>query len=722
MTESTNRGEVRTSAIIVGAALVAFVAVLLLVPSFFESYDEAKYLGIARSMWAGLGPLTVFGQTFTPHAPGWPVIIGAPQALIGLDALTVGRALNAVAAVALIVMAAWFGWRIRPLAGALTACVMLAFIYLMSQTRTARLDVPAAALSMAYLIVGLAAIRRGSARWGIAAGVVFAIGFLVKEIDLPLLPVPLVAGLLAGRPWRRVGWSMGFILAISVVGISPWIWYFATLSHQVYRLGVSDAWLGPIAAGVVALCALGIASPWLAGRRVGQGIEAFLGRTVGQARLRLIVGWGLVAIWTLVQLYGYVKTSRLAGHPIIDLTQLRLYLREWAVWMSPITVFCAVGVLAALVLLWRRRGTPAAEPLRDLLLAAICGAPLVFLVVVVGEPPRNYISSIALATALAAGGWIALLETMAARSSAAGAAAWGALGLVAGLGLALPAHLRLAGGLVLGAVLAVAAAGAVLAIRRTGRERWLGLAPIAVTLAVLVGGAGELAAYGWLSRDPAGGAARAEAQGAIVSWVRANVPAGSTVAFGNFLSQELGYSLVGTFRLRQITARIAISDPAAPDGLILNGEPAGGDWIAVDTAPRNVNEFQAFRATWLVRSFQATGATYWVYVTGISTSAPMIEDALKRATGFSLAAEWTFPVRGASPLHVSIYRVTPAQVAFDAAHISITPEALDRLVGLIRHAPGAAAVAARLELAVVLVPPGPAADAALKKLHALAGQ
>ena len=67
---------------------------------------------------------------------------------------------------------------------------LVAFTYLHDLTRTARLDVPVAALVLLYLVVGLEAVRRGSVRWSIAAGLCFAVAFLVKEVALPFAPVP----------------------------------------------------------------------------------------------------------------------------------------------------------------------------------------------------------------------------------------------------------------------------------------------------------------------------------------------------------------------------------------------------------------------------------------------------------------------------------------------------------------------------------------------------
>src|SRR4029079_11027445 len=46
-------------------------------------------------------------------------------------------------------------------------------------------------------------------------------------------------------------------------------------------------------------------------------------------------------------------------------------------------------------------------------LSLVCSAPLVMLVIAVGEPPRNYLAQIGLLLVLAATGWVALARVVA---------------------------------------------------------------------------------------------------------------------------------------------------------------------------------------------------------------------------------------------------------------------------------------------------------------------
>ena len=195
--------ERRLSLAVIAAGTAAFVALLLIAPPFFPSFDEWKYFGIGNNIWAGKGINTVFGGIFLLHGPLWPALVTGPHALFGIDSASWGRLLNGIAGAGIVALAGWFGWRVRPAVGAIAAVTMVASLYLFDQTRTARLDIPAAALCLLFIAVGLEAVRRGSTRWAIAAGVVFVLGFLVKEINLPFLPVPFFAGLARRVPPRR---------------------------------------------------------------------------------------------------------------------------------------------------------------------------------------------------------------------------------------------------------------------------------------------------------------------------------------------------------------------------------------------------------------------------------------------------------------------------------------------------------------------------------------
>jgi len=66
----------------------------------------------------------------------------------------------------------------------------------------------------------------------------------------------------AGRPWRALAVTAGWMLAVAAIGLSWWFVLVADLSGVVYRLGTPAWTLGPIGVGIVVLAVAGI----LAGR------------------------------------------------------------------------------------------------------------------------------------------------------------------------------------------------------------------------------------------------------------------------------------------------------------------------------------------------------------------------------------------------------------------------------------------------------------------------
>ncbi len=720
MTEAIER---RLSAGVILAATAIFGGLLLVLPSYFPTFDEAKYLGIGVDIWTGRGFTTVFGVAFLSHAPAWPAIVGLPQAMFGIDSLAVGRILDAIAGTAMVALTGALGWRIRPIVGAIAAAGLLALIYLHDLTRTARLDVPAAALLLLYLYLAFSAFRRGSLRLGIAAGVVFAAGFLVKEIDLPLAPAPFLAAVLWGLPWRTLGRTGAALLGVASIGVAPWFVYYAAAGHSVYRLGTPGWTLVPIGLGIGLIVVVGALSDRLATGALGTRIAVQAGRLGPERRLRLIIAWGLTLLWAVALTYVFARTARLGGTTFLGIEQLRLYANTWFNALRAVAVFGGAGVLFAIVSLRVDPDAAGARGIRDLIIATICGIPLVLLVIAVGEPPRNYLANIAIVTAVAAAGWVWALERLLGANRTylfvGGAAVVGGAGglVLAGLVSTHPERLAVAG-----AIAGAGAAGLVVALGRRGRQIRPLVVPL-VALAVLVGGTAILVAHGRNTLHPAGGEARSEAVATETAWIRANIPPGTKIAYGSFLGYEAAYPLAGQYRATQVPARLSISSPTAPDGLLWGGEGPQGGWVAVDIAPRNVDQFEGFRAAWIKASFVQTGATYWVYTTGIDTSSPTIEAALSTATGFQKVADWTFPVAGTVPLHGSIYRVDAAAISFDPSRLVMAPEALTRLVGLL-GADGAdgQAAAVRLTARVDVEPSGPAADAALAALRTLAGR
>ncbi|HYX10793.1 MAG TPA: hypothetical protein VE817_02355, partial [Candidatus Acidoferrum sp.] len=431
LSELTER---RVSLAVTVAAVIVFAALLLAAPPFYPSFDEWKYFGIGYQFWAGHGITTVFGGLFLLHGPIWPILVTAPHVFLGWDTPSWGRFLDALSGTAIVALAGWFGWRIRPTAGALAAVAMVALLYLHDQTRTARLDVPAAAFALLYVAVAIEAVRRGSVRWAIAAGAFFAIGFLIKEIVLPFAPVPFLAGVAWGRPWVVVGRVAAWTLLVATIGISWWFALYAIELGRFYRLETPAWTLIPVAIAIVILIAIGLGGERLAAterirRFAGSGSKPRIDRYA-----RWVVAYGGTALWSGLQLYAYTRTSRLKGGPILTLGQLELYARQWFVPYLLIVVIGIVAILLSFVALVAYRRSREREPIVDLLIASICGAPLVLLVVGVGEPPRNYIAQIAIAAGLGAIGvlwaieWV-LTERRWFLTAAAGALAGAAAGV-----------------------------------------------------------------------------------------------------------------------------------------------------------------------------------------------------------------------------------------------------------------------------------------------------
>ena len=166
----------------------------------------------------------------------WTTVEYAPQALLGIDAVAVGHLLNAIAGTTVLAITGVMGWRIRPAAGVVAVFAMLGFAYLMDLTRTTRLDVPAAALALLYLELGWRAVHANRRRWAIGAGAVFALAVLVKEVAIPLAPVPFLFAIILAVPWRRILRQASWTALFAALGLAPWFAYYAANTGRVYRL------------------------------------------------------------------------------------------------------------------------------------------------------------------------------------------------------------------------------------------------------------------------------------------------------------------------------------------------------------------------------------------------------------------------------------------------------------------------------------------------------
>jgi hypothetical protein len=657
----------------IALGIVAFAILLVAVPPFFLTFDEAKYIGIGYNLVDGLGPQTPFGGYFLPHAPVWSAVLAYPGAIAGIDPLDTGHVLNAIAGVALIALTAHLGWRVRPAVGGLAAVGFVGVTYLHDLTRTARLDVPAGALALGYLAIGLIAVRRGGALWGIAAGALFALAFTVKEIALPLAPVPFLAAIAWGLPWRRVLGSAGWTLAAAAVGVSWWFLLVADLAGVVYRLGTPAWTLGPIAVGVAIAALAGI----LAGRGVGFGpaqrwLERQRGLEPGGGARRAIVVVLTVA-WCAALTWVFAGTLDLRGTDLVDPAQLGRYVSTWLPGL--LKVVAGVGVVGVILSVgaWRSAAGRSRDAIGDLWLATICSAPLVLLVVEVGEPPRNYLAQIGILAGLAAAGWLWAGEWTLSRVT-----------------------------------------------DRLPRRAATAAVPIAIAV-VLVASTAVLAQHALTFRESKSGAARQAAIEATVDWIKTNATPGETVAIGSFLSYEISLGLRGANPTRQVRHQQVVGDPTAPDGVRVSGQPPRDDWIAIDVAPRNVNEFEAFSAAELAKDLRESGATLYVYATEAATSAPEAVNALDGAPGVTevMTRSWPTPT---IPVGIHVYRIDPAALDFPSDAVHVSPEALERLVGQLEAAGEAGRdTAAGLADNVVVTPASPATDALLARLRSIAG-
>lgn len=655
--------EGRVAARIVAITVAAFLVAVAVGGPYFRSFDEAKYLGIGYSMLNGDGPRTVFGAVFLPHSPLWPIVIAAPDVWFGVDPFAWGQFLNALAGAALLLLVGWIGWQIRPLVGALAVAGYVALPYLADLTRTARLDVPAAALALAYVVVGIAAVRRGSVRRGLVAGAIFAIAFCVKEIVLPLAPVPFLVGIVAGRSIREILRVAAATVLVAAVGTAWWFLLAASYTDRVYRLGVPAPFLPLIYLGVAVFVAIGFLMP----------------RRPATARgLPAVVAWAIAVVWFGLLAAFFDRNSELQGVGLVSLGQLRLYAVTWlgSPVIAAVAVVAAVGVAIAVVDRLRSRRTPNLW-LDAILISLVCSAPLVLLVIAVGEPPRNYLAQVGLLALLPAAGWLRVAEAAVARAR-----------------MAPPDR----------ATLQPLLAG--------------------VAVAALIGASGLAAWHAIATRATAADSTRAAAVDAAAAWIEANVPPGARIGFGSFLGYETAVDLAGRYRMVQIHQALAVVDPAAPLGLAAGGDRTIRDWVAMDVSRRE-REFYVFRGSTFRNAVARERIGWYVYLTGPNTSVPPLLGALTPATGFTEVAKREFrsvTSSGAPTVTaVHVFTVDPAHLDLSAAPFYATPEALDRLVGLLlANRATSPATAAALRARATTWPDPAAGPAILDRLKGLA--
>ena len=737
MTDPATSQHARPLIVAVVIAVLVLAVLLLVSPARFMTEDDAKYLGIGANVFAGHGPTTVFGGFFPFHSPLWPMLVVGPHAAFGVDPVAWAHLIAIASACSIVAITAYLGWRIWPLAGVVGAAAVVGFPYFLSLGRGLGLDLPAAVLSLAYLVIGLTAVRRGSMRWAVAAGAVFAVAFLVKEIALPFAPAPFLAGLARGVPTRTIIRLASGAMLVAAVGTSWWFLIYAQEAGAVYRLGTPAWTLAPIA---LILLIVGIAG-LVVGRAREPASADVLGRRSGPGPV--LLGWIGTIAWAVALTVFFARTRSGTSAAFMSPAEVRYYLATWLPDLGPILAIGLVGGLIATVERIRaarasRAGTadaPSADTsgtrfdwasVDDLIIASVCGLPLVLLVVTVGEIPRHYIAQLAILAALGAAGWLHIGRRLLHGPDRLTLAIFGAGCLAAGaiLTASVVGHGSLRRAVVvLGLLVAIGVALLVIRwilVRRPSDERVTRNGPLGIAAAVILV-ALAVAGVTLVRSASVADTTKAEAVRSASDWVRANVAPGSTVGFGPILGYETAITLQGDYPAIKMGESQGLQiDPAAPLGIRRIGDPPADDWIALTAAPRVVSSIYGYRAGPLAATIRDRGIRVWIQNSLSGTDNPTtIDDALRGASGVSAAAHWDRPF-GATGLDTTVFTIDPGQLAFGRP-LTVGVTALERIVAALEKDPvdGPKTAAAILER-VVVEPGGAAADAVLQRLRTVA--
>ena len=587
--------ERRAALFVIAAAALVLLVALAIAPPTNPTYDDAKYVGIGRNVLEGHGPTSVFGTVFLKHSPVWPALIVLPERIAGIHPIVVGHFANVVSGVAILLMVGALGWRVRPALGGLGAATLVGLPYFSDIARTAGIDLPSIAITFGYILLGFVAVRRNSLLLAGLAGLLFGLGFVIKETILPFAPVPFLAAILWDIPWRSILRLTAVTVAMAALSSGWWLVMYASYTGEVYRVGFPAWTLLPSAIAIAIFVVLAFAANPLARRSAAGGRPALImaKAPVGlRTHVRSIVGWSLAIAWVLALLWVFNGTTKLQGAGLFNLAQIRSYLSETFIPVRPVFALGLGSILAVGSLV--RDPSAIGREARALLVAVVCGSPLVVLVVGVGEAPRHYIGEMALLGLTGWMGWISGAYQAIVRRDRLLLVLGTALGAVAlalvGLGL-LRQYGRIgliaaAAGLLIALVVLVA-----VAVSPNGRRRLWSTGPAVLLATVLV----FAAANTLVSADRLSGTVNSVetlATARAVAWIEDNVSPGSVIGIGPYLSMATAMDLPAGYRAVMIRHFLAIGDPSEPLGL----RGPGGDWIAVDVAPGKANQFLVYDA------------------------------------------------------------------------------------------------------------------------------
>lgn len=705
--QETRALERRLSFGAVCAAITLFSGLVLVGGYRFPSYDESKYLAIGLNVFSGHGVRNVYGGFFPTHSPLWPVLMAAPQAWFGIDAYAWAHVLNTGAAALMIAAAAALAWRIRPAAGALTAGFALISPLIFSLSIRTGLDVPAAALALTYLLIGVEAVRRQRSSWGIAAGLVLAAGFLVKEVVVPLAPVPMLAAVAAGMPTRSAARIGGLILIVFLAATAWWWLLYAQETGTIWRLG-APAWvLAPLGAAVLIVGLVAIAAEPLA--RV---LDTRFARIRPVWRKRpppRLIAWFIAIAWMLLLALLFNRARELRGAGLLDPGQLRYHLARFDGDLRAFIVLGGVG--AAIALAARRRGGLLRSPAIDVLwMATLVAVPFVLLVIGVGELPRHYLAQLVVLAAIASAGWLWLigqLDVARPRGVLLTLTLVGGAAIIAVSARASLIAVAIAVAAALGALVVV-----VLAVRPKVRAALGALAsdprwPVMIGVLSVALGSALFTARVATARVLPGDPARAEAVATVTSWLRDNVPAGVPLAYGCCLANNVAVNLAGRNPANAIREyQDVVFDSRTPLGLRSIGVGSVQDWVAVFESPGNPKNFYGYGGLTLAAKLGLGPKMLVIVGTQGAPSITIAERAFTSDHGFQMLADWRRTSEGVTT-RAFVLGFDVRRIHF-GERVYFTERALARFVGQLERAGSdGRRIAARLVDRIVVADPGP---------------
>ncbi len=712
--------ERRVCAAIILITPLLFLLFLAIAPAVNPTFDDAKYVGVGRNFLSGNGPITVFGVTFLKHSPLWPMLIVIPERLFGLHPITTGHIINALSGALTIGLIGYLGWRVRPAIGAVAAVLFASLPYVFDIARTAGIDLPSIALTLGYIVVGFSAVRTGSIWRAIVLGAIFAAAFLIKETILPFAVVPFILGILWGVRWPTIVRSAGVTLAVASLGMSWWFVMFAGYTQKVYRAELPQWTLVPSAIAVVVLLAIALAADRIAAAIERRGWNASAaGRLPARLRSRTFVGWLAVLVWFVLLTIFFGRTPKLLGASLFDPDQIVDMIGNA---LGSVRLVFAYGLGSSLVvveLLRDRRRV--AQASIDVLVATICGIPLVLLVLGVGETPRHYIAELALVVLLATIGWYHGLLRVFQRDRLT-VVLFVVLAAVGALTVGLSSIQRVNPRLIVVAGVALVVAAAVVALtarllRDRGRLALLGtvVASVIFVAGMSFSGARAVRLPGLPDQN------ETQAAADTIDWLKTTVPAGSTVAFGPYLSMETSLDIPAGYKAIQVRHFLAIADPTAPLGL----RGAGGglaDVVAVDEALYKANQFNVYTASRMNDLLKAGKALYYVYPISTTRSSKMVLNVLTPENGFTqIGPPRTYP-SPTDTIEVYTYKVDLDRLGVPSDQLFIAPDAFARLLDRLERAPAAGAVAAAALVDRIVLPADGSEGDLMARLKVLAGR